>query len=49
MKDAEILFDQCFIVQDIMGAAVKHAAASVEDDGVVRNFQRYLKLASDMT
>ena len=47
MKDAKILRDQFFIVQEIAGLAREHAASGVEDDRLIRNIERQLAVLFD--
>src|SRR4030081_3540081 len=47
MKDAEILFDQLFIIQNVAGATGEHAASGVEDDRLIRNVERQLEILFD--
>src|ERR1700682_4878053 len=47
MKDAEILRDQLFIVQDVAGRPSEYAASGVEDDSPIRNIERQLEVLFD--
>jgi hypothetical protein len=40
MKDAEILGDQFFIIQNVSGRASEHTAPGVENDRLIGNVER---------
>src|SRR5450631_4408228 len=47
MKDAEILCNQVFVVQNVAGVAGEHAASGVENNRLIGNVERQLEILFD--
>jgi hypothetical protein len=47
MKDAKILRDQLFIIQNVASAAVEDTTPGVENDHPIRNIERQPKVLFD--